>query len=209
MLTIEGPYAIWKVPILLKFMCDNFPIFHSTRHFKEALFNHSLPQQFACFSYYSSNNCRANSVAGSYGCLGIATLAVFFWICGPIEKRRSSKKPGDIRKHWKKYSWSNILSSLTSKWNSSFCCRSAYIRRIQNLVLYRVRRFCRRLSSSNLSKLFRRNNILLRFNAAIFFLYFPRFAGGKQRAIRANYFAAKKSASHEKNRKWKTGFMLL
>jgi phosphorylcholine metabolism protein LicD len=34
-----------------------------------------------------------------------------------------------------------------------FCCRSAYIRRIQNLFLYFVRRFWRRLSSSNLSKL--------------------------------------------------------
>ena len=41
-----------------------------------------------------------------------------------------------------------------------------------------------------------------------FFFYFPRFAGGKQKAIRANYFAAKKSASREKNRNWKTGFKI-
>jgi hypothetical protein len=32
------------------------------------------------------------------------------------------------------------------------------------------------------------------------------FDSGKQRAIRANYFAAKKSASRDKIRKWKTGF---
>jgi hypothetical protein len=89
-----------------------------------------------------------------------------------------------------------------------FCCRSAYIRRIQNLFLYFVRRFWRRLSSSNLSKLFRSNKSLLRFNAAIFFVFPAILDCGKQRAIRANYFAAKKSASREKIRKWKTGLIL-
>jgi hypothetical protein len=34
------------------------------------------------------------------------------------------------------------------------------------------------------------------------------FDCGKQRAIRANYFAAKKSASRDKIRKWKTGFRI-
>ena len=55
---------------------------------------------------------------------------------------------------------------------------------------------------------FNSNKSLLRLNAVILILYFPRlaiFGSGKQRATRANYFAAKKTASREKIRKWKTG----
>ena len=58
---------------------------------------------------------------------------------------------------------------------------------------------------------FNSNKSLLRLNAAILILYSPSlaiFGCGEQRAIRANYFAAKKSASREKIRNWKTGFML-
>jgi hypothetical protein len=36
---------------------------------------------------------------------------------------------------------------------------------------------------------------------------FSALSYGKQRAIRANYFAKKKSASRDKIRMWKTGFM--
>ena len=80
-------------------------------------------------------------------------------------------------------------------------------RRLQNAT-YETKRMDSNISCFKRDGKFNSNKSLLRLNAVILILYFPRlaiFGCGKQRAICANYFAAKKSASREKIRKWKIG----